>query len=94
MREFSDNDIKYAAKFDISEEDLKIQFQRLRTDFPKVNLLRPAIIGDGIIRLSSDEENYYSSLFIEEKENYSLIKFTPASGAASRMFLPFTRIER
>ena len=67
---------------DIIEE----QFQILKNGIPKINLDRPAIINDGIVRITNDEAKYYANFFDEKKNNLKLEKFVPASGAASRMF--------
>jgi len=54
--------------------------------FPFMKLDRPATVGDGIKRLSENEFkkaiHFYDNSFAEIK----IIKFVPASGAASRMF--------
>ncbi|MEC4003265.1 DUF4301 family protein [Flavobacterium sp. SUN052] len=62
------------------------QFQILKNGIPKINLERPAIINDGILRITDDEAKYFSNFFDEKKNNLKLKKFVPASGAASRMF--------
>ena len=62
------------------------QFQVLKNGIPKINLERPAIINDGILRISDDEAIYFSNFFDDKKSNLKLEKFVPASGAASRMF--------
>jgi nicotinamide riboside kinase len=62
------------------------QFQILKSGIPKINLERPAIINDGILRITDDEAKYFSNFFDEKKTNLKLKKFVPASGAASRMF--------
>ena len=51
-----------------------------------INLVKPAVKGDGIISLSNDEVKEYVAFFDTYKDNYTIEKFVPASGAASRMF--------
>lgn len=51
-----------------------------------VNLHSPATIGDGIIKFSEEESQYFATFFDAHKKEKSVIKFVPASGAASRMF--------
>lgn len=51
-----------------------------------VNLLKPATINDGILKLSNIEIDNYQNIFESKKENFKISKFVPASGAASRMF--------
>jgi nicotinamide riboside kinase len=67
-------------------EVIEEQFQILKSGIPKINLERPAIINDGILRITDDEATYFSNFFDEKKNNLKLKKFVPASGAASRMF--------
>jgi hypothetical protein len=49
-------------------------------------LLRPARINDGIKQFSEQEINYFSALFERSLKTKQVIKFVPASGAATRMF--------
>lgn len=51
-----------------------------------VKLHSPATIGDGIIKFSEEESQYFATFFDAHKKEKSVIKFVPASGAASRMF--------
>lgn len=47
---------------------------------------RPAVVGDGIRRLTPTEIAQYNAYFDAEKAHYRIQKFVPASGAATRMF--------
>lgn len=53
---------------------------------PKTLLDRPAVIDDGIIKLSETDFKQLEDLFDSQKDNLKLKKLVPASGAASRMF--------
>jgi hypothetical protein len=63
------------------------QISNFKSGFPFLRLTEPAGIYHGIIQLSQTEINKYISVF-ENKTAHglSMIKFVPASGAASRMF--------
>lgn len=50
------------------------------------HLDRPAIIGDGIVTFNEKEINKYNSFFESNKQRYTIARFIPASGMASRMF--------
>ena len=89
MEEFSQEDYQSAAELGISKEALDQQWESLKNGFPSVALLKPATVGDGIIRLSEAEKAEYRKLYLSEAANYDSCKFIPASGAASRMFQPF-----
>lgn len=49
-------------------------------------LERPAVAEDGIIRFQAYESQQLVTYFDKKKNLYSLLKFVPASGAATRMF--------
>ena len=51
-----------------------------------INLCAPAVVGNGIDQINDKEVDSYASFYKTSKENISVIKFVPASGAASRMF--------
>ncbi len=70
----------------ISLDVVKNQFDKLKNGIPKINLDRPAVVSDGILKISEEEAIYHSNYFDSKKQNLKLKKFVPASGAASRMF--------
>jgi hypothetical protein len=49
-------------------------------------LVRAAVPGDGIHSFSEDLQTFYKELFVKDKKDLELLKFVPASGAATRMF--------
>lgn len=51
-----------------------------------VKLVRAAVIGNGITRFSPEAQNQLPTLFDKKSDTYKIIKFVPASGAATRMF--------
>jgi len=89
---------KFAAMFrpeDISQinalgsqpEVIEQQIENFKTGFPFLKLSEAASNYHGIIKLSESEIQKYISIFEEKNSNkLELIKFVPASGAASRMF--------
>lgn len=68
----------------LSKEELIKQIAIFKEGIPFVNLIKPATIGDGIQALDASTHDAYIHLY--EKSNAKVIKFTPASGAATRMF--------
>ena len=71
----------------ISEEVFNRQLQVFRFGVEAIELNDAARIDNGgIIKLTKDEENNYLSLYESEASELSMLKFVPASGAASRMF--------
>jgi hypothetical protein len=80
-------DIELLRKKGINEERLEEQIESFQTGFPYLKVIRAATINDGISRIEESEKDFY----IEEwrsylKGNGVVLKFVPASGAASRMF--------
>ncbi|UXX79731.1 DUF4301 family protein [Reichenbachiella carrageenanivorans] len=67
-------------------EIVKQQVADFKTGFPFLDLDRPATIGDGIVQLSEQETAAYVEGYEKATVNKSLLKFVPASGAATRMF--------
>lgn len=71
----------------ITEEQLNEQLRRFKTGFPYLRIVEAARLGQGIIGL--DKLMKYNSVLRWRRyldEEGDVIKFTPASGAASRMF--------
>jgi hypothetical protein len=64
------------------------QIQYFIDGFPFLPLSKAATVGDGIIRLSDEEIREKVSLFDQKASegDITLLKFVPASGAATRMF--------
>jgi hypothetical protein len=62
------------------------QIENFKDGFEFLNLDRPATIGDGIIQLNDQEVKKLSNAFDMARPKKHIIKFVPASGAASRMF--------
>ncbi len=72
------------------------QIENFKTGFPFLKITEAASNYHGIIKLSESEFKKYISVVDEEVSNgLELVKFVPASGAASRMFNSlFTALEK
>lgn len=82
---FSNLDSQQLKMREISLSEAKRQFKVLTNGVPFLSIVAPATINNGVIKL----ENYdaYTKLWEEKLEDeVRVVKFTPASGAASRMF--------
>lgn len=62
------------------------QLEDFKNGFPFLPITAPASIGQGIRRLSEEELQAFTSNYPEKAKNRKVVKFVPASGAASRMF--------
>lgn len=83
---FNEIDIKQITKHGITPERIEEQLQRFREGFPYLNISRSAVVGDGIVRLTDSETTSWSERFRQMRNKKKIVKFVPASGAATRMF--------
>ena len=84
---FSNKDIEQITKRGSSLPEIENQLNHFRKGFPYLKVLRPATIGDGIIRLDEEKVSVAVRQFTQKVgEGLKPAKFVPASGAASRMF--------
>ena len=71
----------------ISEQQIKEQLHCFETGFPYLKLEASASLGNGILALDASAADHYLEVWDEYlATNPSIVKFVPASGAASRMF--------
>lgn len=83
---FTESDFKQIKSQGIALEKIEAELDLFAAGIPKVQLERPAKIGDGILKLSTEDFENFASRFDAQKDRLKLKKFVPASGAASRMF--------
>ncbi|EAS20525.1 conserved hypothetical protein [Flavobacteria bacterium BBFL7] len=86
MIQFTPHQLEQLKEKNISTDTIIQQIERFKTGFPVVKLDRPAIVSDGIIRLKESEHSSYRLIYEEKISNLEVLKFVPASGAATRMF--------
>lgn len=79
-------DFTLLKKHEISFSNIKNHLEKIKQGTNSVKLNRIASIGDGILNFNENEINHYANLFEKNKEDLSMSKFVPASGAATRMF--------
>lgn len=83
----SEGDLKQIAELGITPDALDKQIQNFRDGFPKAKLIAPATIDNGgIIKMSDDDINRYTQRYATLAQDKKILKFVPASGAATRMF--------
>ena len=82
----SEKDLQQISERNVTEAQVEQQVAQLKRGTAYVKLIRPATIGDGILRMSPEQVKAMNQAFDEDKEYYQFTKFVPASGAASRMF--------
>ena len=71
----------------ISKQQIEEQLRSFVTGFPFLEIKSAASIGNGLLRLSDDDMKKYLAEWEQFlKTDAGVLKFVPASGAASRMF--------
>ena len=83
MYEFTQNDIQQIQNHGLKLGVVRQQLADFATGFPYSDIVRPAVIGDGVCAMLGEEYGQYCDA---HRNEYKFVKFVPASGAATRMF--------
>lgn len=83
---FTQKDLHQIAEKGILIDDINRQIKYFQNGFPPSNVSMTATPGKGIIVLSEGDEQHYRDVFMNNGPDFQLVRFIPASGAASRMF--------
>ena len=83
--DFSADELKQLMQKGISKEKLLDQLNNYQRGFPYTKLIKPAIKEEGIVVLSEKDTKRLLAKYAKVEKDLDLLKFTPASGAASRM---------
>jgi len=86
-------DLDQLADKGISKDQVMSQIHLLHNGAPYANLNRPCTIGDGILHLTESELKRHIARYDQASQRHTIIKFVPASGAATRMFEELIQIE-
>ncbi|MVM29835.1 DUF4301 family protein [Spirosoma sp. HMF4905] len=70
----------------VSLDQIDQQINYFVNGFPYLNVIKAATIGDGIVRVAEEQIPDYIHRFDAAAHERDLVKFVPASGAATRMF--------
>ncbi|UII25657.1 DUF4301 family protein [Fulvivirga maritima] len=73
---------KQGIPFDKVEE----QIENFKNGFPYLDIQASATIEDGILQLTDSKLSHYLGQYEQDASSKKIVKFVPASGAASRMF--------
>ena len=83
----NNNDLQQIASRGITPEQVNHQLEQFKTGFPFLRLEAAASVGNGVLAPSAEERQRYVDRWNQYKaEGHQIVKFVPASGAASRMF--------
>ena len=84
---FTSEDIRQIKARGSDPDEVLQQMEYFRKGFPFLRITEAANSGKGIIRLSDEETHRLEALYdLKKEDELSVMKFVPASGAASRMF--------
>lgn len=85
---FGTNDVNFIRNRGSETELVLQQIENFKKGFPFLKLEDAASVGHGVVQLSESEIRRYSSIYDGYLANGTdVVKFVPASGAASRMFM-------
>ncbi|MEJ2470550.1 MAG: DUF4301 family protein [Desulfuromonadales bacterium] len=85
---FSEQDRQQLAAIGLPPQDAERQIKLLSSGQAEIKLERPCRPGDGIIQLAQEQAARCQEMFDQAVAAGRLLRFVPASGAASRMFSP------
>jgi len=83
---FTENDIQQIKKKEITLAQVNAQVSRIKNGMSYSKLIAAATIGKGIEKYNDAETKVLIEFYQAKQDSLNIIKFVPASGAASRMF--------
>ena len=83
---FTEKDLQQIAAHGLTLEAVEKQVENFRQGFPSLPVVRAASVNDGVFRLNDEERAEAVKHYDDKGSNLRVVKFVPASGAASRMF--------
>lgn len=83
---FSEKDRSQFAEKGIPLAAIEEQLNSFRKGFPPLSIYKPAHLKDGIMAVSEPDLDFFAGKYLEALPGLHVVKFVPASGAATRMF--------
>lgn len=83
---FTKEDLQQIEHRGLNVDAVERQIENFRRGFPFLKVVRAASPGDGVVVLSQAEADEALKRYDEAAEALKIVKFVPASGAATRMF--------
>ena len=84
--DFTAQQLKQIENHGLTLKQVENQLQTFKEGIPFINLTDCATIENGILQISDDKKQTYIKLYNSKLDDIEVIKFVPASGAATRMF--------
>jgi hypothetical protein len=86
MLNFTSHDLAFMTQRGSDVRHVEKQFAFFNSGFDFANINRNVSIGDGIVRFSDEDVQHWIFFYEQLSQKKEIVKFVPASGAASRMF--------
>ncbi len=83
---FTPEDLQQIARHGLTPETVERQIDNFRRGFPFLKVVRAASPGDGVVVLDPAQADAAAARYEKAAAGLSVVKFVPASGAATRMF--------
>ena len=84
---FTEQDLQQIASMNLTPENVQKQIDNFRNGFPKTKLIDAATVDNGgILRMTDNDIRRYAASYKSHAKGKKILKFVPASGAATRMF--------
>jgi hypothetical protein len=82
----SKTDIEQLKKHGLTPENIHQQLKIFSEGIPFVKILKSGSLGNGIESITKADQNRLIEYYDLNKQKKEIVKFVPASGAATRMF--------
>ncbi len=86
IKKLTSDDLRQIADRGMKPEVVENQLQNFHNGFPAIELVAPATVKHGILQIPPKRINELIDLYLDYCPSHKVVKFVPASGAASRMF--------
>ena len=83
---FTEQDLQQIADHGLTPARVETQLENFRRGFPWLNVVRAASPADGIVILDAAQADAAVARYEKAAAGIGIVKFVPASGAATRMF--------
>ena len=83
---FSDKDLQQIKSHDLDINNIQQQIKNFEQGFPFVDIVQPATSANGVVMCEDKDIEKHIQAYDEYAKTHKIVKFVPASGAATRMF--------
>ena len=82
----TEKDIKQIEDYGLSLQEVYQQLETFKRGIPYASIITTASVGNGIKQIPKAEQQRLELAYEKKKDSLDVVKFVPASGAATRMF--------